>query len=315
MIELSPKKKLVITGAGGWLGTELLERLLAEFGSEILKESVICLGSKKRILTLSDQTKIPVSLLSEELKIDSVNGFVHLSFLTRDKVADLGTPLYSFTNLSITARAIELIEQLNPSWIATVSSGAVLSSTQGTLENNLLQNPYGFTKRVEETMLQQVATQIGSHLAIGRLWGAMGEFMPVNRAYAVSDFICQTLQDQKISIRSGHNVWRRYCDAGEFMDLLTTVAQHKVFSSFDSGGELVEVGLLAENLASLSNEFVEITRPRTEGKEDKYFPNSADYESLANEFNISLIGLDALLAKTYHSHKQQLSITSSQTTK
>lgn len=312
MIDLSPEKKLVITGAGGWLGTELLEKLLAEFGSENLKQSVICLGSKKRILTLSDQTEIPVSLLSEELNIDSVNGFVHLSFLTRDKVADLGTPLYSFTNLSITARAIELIEQLKPSWIATVSSGAVLSSPQGSLENNLLQNPYGFTKRIEETMLQQVATQIGSHLAIGRLWGAMGEFMPVNRAYAVSDFICQTLQDQKISIRSGHNVWRRYCDAGEFMDLLTTVAQNKVFSSFDSGGELVEVGALAQQIAALSINSVKISRPQSTGIEDRYFPDSEKFESLANEFNISLIGLQELLAKTYNAHEQRHAINTSQ---
>lgn len=302
MINLGPNKKLLITGAGGWLGTELLEQLLGHYGPEILQQSVVCLGSNSRILTLSDGTQISIIPLEQELKISRVDGFVHLAFLTRDKVALLGTEKYSFTNLSITSRAIELIEELQPAWIATVSSGAVFSSPGGPMENNLLENPYGFTKRLEETMLSQVASQIGANIAIGRLWGAMGAFMPINRAYAVSDFICQALDNKKINIRSGGKVWRRYCDAGEFMNLLTTAAENQPLTVFDSGGELTEVGKLAQLIADQSEQEIHISRPNKNGGEDRYFPDENKYKSLAIEFNISLSDLQKLVAKTFHSH-------------
>lgn len=307
MITLGPKQKVVITGAGGWLGTELLELLLAQHGSGCLSESVVCLGTRKRQITLSDGTVIDILPLSENLEIKDVSGFVHLAFLTRDKVADYGTENYSFTNLSITSRAIELIETLQPHWIATVSSGAVLAYPGGPLENNLQRNPYGFTKRVEETMLSNTASRIGAHISIGRLWGAMGKYMPVNQAYAVSDFIVQAVKTNEINIRSGNKVWRRYCDAAVFMDVLTSSAERFENTNFDSGGELLEVGDLATAISELASPSAVITRPSSVGEEDRYFPDPLKFESLAASCGVDIGKLTNLIADTYNSHLRELS--------
>lgn len=307
MITLGPKQKVVITGAGGWLGTELLELLLAQHGSGCLSESVVCLGTRKRQITLTDGTVIDILPLSENLEIKDVSGFVHLAFLTRDKVADYGTENYSFTNLSITSRAIELIETLQPNWIATVSSGAVLSYPGGPLENSLHRNPYGFTKRVEETMLSDASRRIGAHLSIGRLWGAVGKFMPVNQAYAVSDFIVQAIKTNEINIRSGNKVWRRYCDAAIFMDVLTSSAERFEKSNFDSGGELIEIGDLAVAISELAPYPLVINRSNSDGEEDNYYPDDLKFNSLSINCEIEVGKLKEKIAATYHSHLRELS--------
>lgn len=308
MITLGPKHKLVITGAGGWLGTELLELLLSQHGSECLKESVVCMGTRKRQIVLSDGTSLEILPLFESLEIKDVSGFVHLAFLTRDKVTQYGTEQYTFTNLSITSRAIELIETLNPQWIATVSSGAVLSSPGGPLENNLQSNPYGFTKRVEETMLSDTANRIGAHLSIGRLWGAMGKFMPVNQAYAVSDFIIQATNSNEIKIKSGNKVWRRYCDASVFMDVLTSSAEKLELTRFDSGGSLIEIGSLAELISDLSNVKITISRAPSVGDDDNYYPDNHYFDELAQLSHISQNHISDLLSSTFKSHLQQLTV-------
>lgn len=307
MITLGSKHKVVITGASGWLGTELLELLLSQHGSECVKDSVVCLGSRKREITLSDGTPLEIQPLSESIKIEDVAGFVHLAFLTRDKVEEYGTEKYAFNNLSITSRAIELVETLKPRWIATVSSGAVLSYPGGPIENNLHQNPYGFTKRVEETMLADAANRIGAHLSIGRLWGAMGKNMPVNRAYAVSDFIYQAVTSNEINIRSGNKVWRRYCDAAVFMDVLTSSAECHENIRFDSGGELIELGDLAFTISELTTLPTAIKRSEHVGEEDRYYPDKVQFDALAKEFGIEVNPLSSLIKTTFNSHIRELS--------
>lgn len=307
MILLDQDHKLVITGAGGWLGTELLELLLRTHGADQLISNVICLGSRARTMQLSDGTELKCNDYSESLLIDKVGGFVHLAFLTRDKVSTFGTEEYSFRNLAITSRAIELIEQTRPRWVATVSSGAVFSKPGGPLENNLLANPYGFTKRIEETMLSQVAHDVGANFSVGRLWGAMGAYMPVNRAYAVSDFIVQAHSSNLISIRAHHEVWRRYCDAQEFMNVLVTSAESHSRTFFDSGGDLIEIGELASKISKLTDSEVTVNRPATDGSPDRYFPESNKYDHLCETLGINRSHIDDLLNSTFQRHISLLS--------
>jgi UDP-glucuronate decarboxylase len=299
MIDLGADKKIVITGAGGWLGTELLELLLEEHGSASVAENVICLGSYARSKTLSDGTKVEIRPLDSELAESCIQGFVHLAFQTRDKVEVLGLEKYTFTN-------IRHIEQLNPQWICTVSSGAVFSGRSPVLENNLAENPYGFTKRIEESILADVAHRLGANFAIGRLWGAMGRHMPINRAYAISDFIMQGLETGRISINSGHKVWRKYCDAQDFMNILICSAQSEPGSLFDSGGTLIEIGALAQMVSSeLGLEGV-VSRPTLMGADDRYFPDSSEYEQLSHKFAIQSAPIESLVKQTLESHQRLL---------
>lgn len=303
MIKLDAENKIALTGAGGWLGTELLEVLLRQHGNKVLKDSVVCFGSRKRTAKLSDGTEISIHDLADEFQETDFVGVVHLAFQTRDKVAILGDEKYCYENLKITSKAIELIEISKPNWVATVSSGAVNAYPGGPLENNVISNPYGFTKRIEETLLQTAAEVVGANLAIGRLWGAMGKFMPPNPAYAVSDFISAGLLGRNIVVNSTNKVFRRYVDAGEFMEVLVRTAERQKNSTFDSGGHLVELGELASLVAAKTNTEVQ---PRTfkPGAEDNvYYPISEKFEELALKFGVELASLEHLLDRTIAGHK------------
>jgi len=307
MIKLSAQHRIVVTGAGGWLGTELLELLLAQHGADAVRDHVICFGSRARDVTLSDGTSVRIHRLGDFPPMTDVGGVVHLAFLTRDKVAVLGTEAYTFGNTVITSQAIKLIETVNPAWIATVSSGAILSSPGGPLENDVQANPYGFTKRVEETMLEAVANSQDISLSIGRLWGAMGASMPINRNYAVSDFIMQAVETHGIAIRSGHKVWRRYCDARDFMHVLVAAAQTKKSTRFDSGGTLIEVGDLAALIASqLGTDQSCISRAQPTGQlDDEYYPDDTDYRALLSLTDVAETPASSMITHTIENHIRQ----------
>jgi len=294
--------KIIVTGAGGWLGTEYLESLLLEMGGKALQSRVVCLGSHERDITLSDGTTLEIQLLSGFKIQTEVEGLVHLAFLTRDKVAQMSAESYAYANLSITSSAIQIIENLKPRWVATVSSGAIFSTPGGPLENRLSDNPYGFTKRVEETLLISACESVGANLAIGRLWGAMGRHMPINRAYAVSDFIEQAKSTGAIQVRAEHEVYRRYCLASEFMTVLTQTAAANPFVSFDSGGEVIELGTLADAISSKTSAKVLPRRLNSESKVDNYFPKGDTFEQLAKEVGVSLTGLEGQINRTLLSH-------------
>ncbi len=305
MIDLRADKKIVVTGAGGWLGTEFLEALATHYGAETLQRSIVCLGSRRRVLFLSGGAKLEVHPLGDYVPEGNIEGFVHLAFQTRDKVAALGTSAYCFENLLITSRTVGLIEETQPRWIATVSSGAVHTHPGGPLENDVVANPYGFAKRIEETLLKSVANAQGANLAIGRLWGAMGQFMPPNPAYAISDFIVSGLNGRDITVTSTNRVFRRYVDAGEFMNVLTSSAEAWPSTTFDSGGHLVELGDLAKLVADLAGVDV-VDREFSHGQADNvYYPTSSDFERLAQRLKISLTGLEGLVNRTIAGHRKQ----------
>ena len=304
MIRLSEQEQLVVTGAGGWLGTELLENLLEAHGSQKVVDYVHCLGSNKREVALSDGTRLEINPLGEKMDFENVSGVVHLSFLTRDKVAEYGVRDYSFANLQITSKAVKLIETVRPKFVATVSSGAVFSSPNGPLENDLDANPYGFTKRVEETLLRQVTEGIGANLAIGRLWGAIGANMPLNRAFAVSDFIWQAATQGHIKINSSHQVFRRYVAAGHFMEVLTTAAQDFRLTEFDSGGRLLEMSELA-TLVSSHFGSIDVNRHLDLSlKIDDYYPKNDAFETLAELLNLAAPPFETGLAETITSQRK-----------
>lgn len=303
MITVNPNHKIAITGAGGWLGTELLETLLLQNGAATVASSVVCFGSKARRVLLSDGTELQIHSLAENFAETEFSGVVHLAFQTRDKVASLGHEQYCYENLKITSRAIELIETSKPKWVATVSSGAVNSYPGGPLENNVISNPYGFTKRIEETLLRAAAEAIGANLAVGRLWGAMGKFMPPNPEYAISDFISAGLGGREIVLNSTNKVFRRYVDAGEFMDVLVRTAEEKKNTTFDSGGHLVELGDLATLVAEKTGSEVKPRALNPEAEHNVYYPTSQLFEELASKFGVELASIKTLVERTIASHK------------
>ena len=297
--------KILISGATGWLGTESVARVLEGSFRDITTSRLILSSSDGRGLNIDAQPTLPTLQLNtyvEAAKNTELEGFIHLAFLTKEKIEKNGFNDYVSKNIELISAACEIIERDRPKWVVIVSSGAIINRNRLEIENNVLRNPYGFCKRIEEVLISDAARKIGANIVIGRLWGATGRHMPVKRAYAISDFIESAKESGTIVITSGGPVIRRYCDAGDFMEVLIKSAISGATTTVDSGGTIIELGELA-NLISTQMGGIEILRSPLQTTLDDYYPRGSDFEDLAFSVGVDLFGISEQISRTLKSHK------------
>jgi len=294
------EKSIAISGASGWLGRETLNAL-----ENISCHEIELLTSNGRDLLFENDKKRSSQSFLDYNPPQSMEGFIHLAFLTRDKVDSVGIKNFISTNLSLISKACQVIEFSKPKWVVVVSSGAILDRNSGQLESNIRSNPYGFCKRIEELLITQAASKAGANVVIGRLWGASGRFMPPNPAYALSDFIISAQTQKKIMIKSGGQVIRRYVDAGEFMEVLIKAAISGKSLILDSGGPQVEIAELASLVAKHFTEVV-VERSPAEMTVDDYYPRGDDFEKLALDLGVTLSDINTQVSQTTLGHLSSL---------
>jgi nucleoside-diphosphate-sugar epimerase len=297
--------KVLVTGATGWLGRETVARVIEGKFESIAKTDLLLASSNGRDLELDSLGVYPtVALenLSHRESKNSIEGLVHLAFITKDKTTKYSFSEYVAKNIELISTACEIIERDKPKWVVVVSSGAIIDRATLEIENNVVRNPYGFCKRIEEALIAESARKVGANIVIGRLWGGTGLYMPVKRAYAISDFIESAKESGAIRINSGGEVIRRYCDAGDFMEVLVRSAIQGDTTTIDSGGSIIEVGELAKLISARLGE-IPITRSQTPTPLDDYYPRSSEFEELAKSVGVQLHGIDEQVLRTLKSHK------------
>jgi nucleoside-diphosphate-sugar epimerase len=286
-----------ISGATGWLGREVIAKLAFNLPLEMLS----LFSSDGREFKRNGHIPIPTQTFLTAVPPESLEGYIHLAFVIRDKVPRYGYSEFVASNISLISKACQIIEISKPKWIVLVSSGAVFDPTTNDLETDSLRNPYGFCKRIEENLVLESAKKVGANVVIGRLWGATGEFMIPNSAYAISDFIQSAFTEGKIKIRSGGSVFRRYVDAGEFMQTLVNTAIAGGHLTVNSGGPKVEIGQLASMISEHFSS-VEIVRPANDGLVDSYYPKDDQFEKLSLEAGVKISDLSAQVSRTVKGH-------------
>jgi len=290
---------ILITGASGWLGKSSISYLLHR-GCSLSQLSLV--ASEDKYFNVGNLHKAEAKNFSKFEATGKIEGLIHLAFLTREKSAVMDLATYSSINQEITQRVVNTIRHTKPDWVVTVSSGAIFDPLTKQLETNIGTNPYGFLKLQEEEELISVTKSVGANLVIGRLWGASGSLMPINRSYALSDFIVQAVTDKKIEINSPHEVYRRYVDAEIFMAVLLERAISGKDESIDSGGPTVEIGDLAKIVADELN-IKNIIRPRLLNAEiDDYYPRGDQFATIAAELNLPISEIREQVANTIKGH-------------
>ena len=299
--------KIFVSGASGWLGKELVslisQKRLIDFSTNDLR----LFSSNGRSIKLTSNKEFvtsPFEVDQFEIMPKKLEGFIHLAFLTRDKLKTLNFNDYICINLELISKACQIIERNTPRWIVLVSSGAILNRESGELESDIEKNPYGFCKRIEELLLTDAAKRVGANIVIGRLWGASGEQMPPNPEYALSDFIENARLKNEIQIKSGGEVFRRYVDAGEFMEVLAKLAISGQTRTLDSGGELIEIGELSQ-LVGGHFPGTSVRRSIILTEVDDYYPKGQDFNDLAKELGVDLVTIKEQVARTVNGHIRQ----------
>lgn len=293
---------VVVNGGTGWLGIATI-RALKKFENLGKLEIFSSDGRKFQAHDLGEFSSKPLSYLNQ---VDfNVDVFVNLAFKTRDYISVLGEEEYTKSNLEIISKSLSLARSLKPKSIVLVSSGVVARNMAS--GGKLDKTEYTRLKIIEEDSFAQLAEEVGSNLVILRMWGGTGRDLISPFKYAIGDLIKQALLYKYVDIESNYLVFRRYSDASQQIEIALNCALNGTNMIFDSGGEIIEIGELANRIVEVVKMPTMIRRGKLVNDfKDEYFSTSDKFETMALNFGIKLFDLEEQIEETLLSVKRAL---------
>lgn len=288
----------ILTGASGWFGRTALWEYEALHGPEALRSDVVaCASSAKLIDFGSPHGPIRAVGLDALEQIHNAAGLIHLAFLTRERVADIGLERYIHTNRTITAGIAAFLRQNPCIPIITTSSGAaaVLDGHPPDLEGN----PYASLKQEEEALWRRSGSS--RMAAVFRVYAASGRFIKESRLLALSDFLVKANAGQQIEVRSQRPVIRSYVHVGTMMRLFWAILRSPLTPGFlqvDACMEtlsLVELARIISRLWGLPDPLVSIDSSLDA---DRYAASAGPFRQLLKRYAIASLDLPGQLCET-----------------
>lgn len=245
-----PVEPWLVTGASGWFGRTALAVFEQRHGPELLRQRLIAYASRGREVDFgSPLGPLPVLPLEEIATAPRPAGLLHLAFLTRDRLAEVGLDAYVRSNRAITAQVETLLRRWPDCPVVTTSSGAAASLDGAAAD--LEGNPYATLKQEEETLLRSLA---GERLAVVlRVYAASGRFMLGAERFALGDLLLQAGRGQAPQLKARRRVWRSYGAVGNVMELAWSLLQdrhRRGFLQLDACSVSLELLELARSIAT-----------------------------------------------------------------
>ena len=276
--KLSSDDRVLITGASGWFGRNALE-IVRSFGLKHLAlgsedKTLVCDGFETR---LYKQSLSMIREFSPTIVIDT-------AFLTRDKLASLGRDRFISINQKLISDSLEMASLSSVRKYVGFSSGATVNLA-GESSFSLLENPYAALKREYEDGITELSGLNQGKISIARVWSVTGAHVTKPELFAFSNLINQARAGQ-VFIKSQRLMFRRYCTIADV--LLVALAYYgEQGPIFDTGGELIEIGKLAEIIVQEVNPAAGIVRDLRESTgPDNYFSDGRVWDTLINAFQI-----------------------------
>ena len=291
--------RIVVTGAGGWLGMATLELLATALGDEF-ERRVICFGSSERALTLLNGSIAHQRPLSEIVKLGAAPTIVlHLAFLTKDHADAMEDDAYRAGNEALDHLLLDHLDPIGAQSVFVASSGAAYLADDPRASSGM--RLYGTLKREQERRFADWAKRRSKRAVITRIFNLSGPHINKQGSYALACFIRDALAGRPIAIHAPHPVIRGYVAIRELMSLvLATLLDGEAGTiRFDSGGDPFEMQAIAEAVAELLGP-VPIVRPAVgEGvTADRYAGDGEAYRALLADRSIEPVPFARQIAET-----------------
>lgn len=286
-LQLKPmkaKRRVLITGATGWLGKTLVHSIL-ESGTYNQDELVLA-ASKNSIMSFKGRPLKVHRLGDLVTECPRFSTVYHFAAVTKDQLSILGTEKFYQLSQTLLAETEAIFEQARPEVFVHASSGAASDVEKNRKE--YWEDPYGAMKLEEERRLNLKASTTGSALQVHRIWSLTGKEINKHTSYAIADFVIQADTTSAITIHTQRPTWRRYASAEQLAVLMLNDAATPVDLNRDVGGELVEIRQLANLVCRLVSPSAEVTHRIDDSMDpDDYYSNSQDYEEALSRIRIT----------------------------
>lgn len=289
--------RIVVTGAGGWLGLATLDLLRDALGSSF-DARVLAFGSAERVLKLRGGEIVQRPLAELGALPAQPTWVLHLAFLTKDRAAAMSDEAYRAACLDIRAQVLDTLDAIDARAVFVASSGAATRADDDSAARDM--RLYGSLKRDDETAFAAWADRTGRRAVIARIFNITGPHINKLGAYAIASFILDALADRPIAVRAPRDVVRGYVAIRELMSLVLVLLGERADGTiqFDSGGTALELGEVAATVArALGGGPVE-RAAITEPVADRYAGDGVAYAGLLARHDIPAIPLDQQVVET-----------------
>jgi UDP-glucuronate decarboxylase len=227
------KKRILVTGGAGFLGSHLCERLLNE-GNEVLCLDNFFTGRKENIIHLTSNPyfevirhNITLPLFVEVDEIYNLACPASPIFYQRDPVQTTKTSIIGAVNMLGLAKRLN-IKVLQASTSEIYGDPLIHPQSEDYWGNV---NPLGIRacydegKRCAETLFFDYHRQNNVKIKVIRIFNTYGPRMSPHDGRVVSNFIMQALQDKDISIYGNGNQTRSFCYVSDMIEAMILTMQ------------------------------------------------------------------------------------------
>lgn len=295
----SSDHRIVVTGAGGWLGQATLEMLDSALGAAFDRR-VVAYASSSRPYALRSGRTVALRQLDELSELPAAASYIfHYAYLGKEKVAQLGAESFRRVNDRINDIVGAYCSRTPEGGIFFASSGAA-HFAQGSRQD-AAREPYGASKVRDEARFLALSTP-GFSVSMLRIFNLAGPFINKLGEYALSSILLDIDRGGPIRIRARNPVLRSFVHVRDVVDLAASLLVSGTTSrAYDTGSdEIVEIGDLARRAANvLQRPGIGIERPAVEPfPVDRYAGDAKQFQTLLLERGIEPVGLDAQILDT-----------------
>ena len=221
------RKRVLVTGGAGFLGSHLCERLLEE-GCEVLCVDNFFTGSKDNLLSFLNNPFFELIrhdvCFPLHVEVDEIYNLacpaspIHYQF---DPVQTTKTSIHGAINM------LTLAKDLAPIKIFQASTSEVYGDPEqhpqkesywGHVNPIGLRSCYDESKRCAETLFFDYHRQYGIPIKVARIFNTYGPRMHPNDGRVVSNFIVQALRGDPITIYGDGSQTRSFCYVDDLID-------------------------------------------------------------------------------------------------
>jgi nucleoside-diphosphate-sugar epimerase len=263
--------RVLVLGASGWFGRTFLRILDPQIPVMACASAI-----RDHYVTWDDD------------QVQNFNPTVvaNFAFLTRDRISEVGIQRFIEVNSSLTKNFIKAAQLPSVKAALTVSSGAAVA-----FPLDMATNPYGVLKKREEDAAMDLVTERRS-VVVARAWSVSGPDVRTPRKYAFSDLVLQA-KSGAIQVNASQPVLRRYVGVDDFLEVSMARLLSGWSGTIDSGGELVEIGELAERVRSIVNPQASISRvEQTSTEPSIYASDDISWRESYGEVGINTSDID-----------------------
>ena len=283
--------RLLITGASGWLGKNLIELLVDAYGDKFGTRVLATSSSTRKIEPRPGISFSVHKWEKEQISEFSPTHIVHLAFVTRDKLQDM--PLEEFVRKNEVLRE-EIL------WAIRLPSVRALLSTSSGAVAKLPRDPYAALKIADEVAFKNLADIVGINFLCTRVWSVSGPYIKPGDILALESFISSALANKPIELQAPTAAWRTFMDAKEITGLSLLALMQNRKGILNTGGTTVSVLELAQRVCATlqSTSSISTVGSSVKSNSDYYVSEYPDLVQFAQKQGVTVLDLESQINST-----------------